>query len=41
MPDFVSLAGVVVAFVGTLSAALWGIAAGTGGDGEERPEHPS
>ena len=40
MPDFVILAGVVVAFVATLSAALWGIAAGTGGDEEEHTELP-
>ena len=40
MPDFVILAGVVVGFVGTLSAVLWGIAAGTGGDGEERTNLP-
>lgn len=40
MPDLVILVGVVVAFVATLSAVLWGIAAGTGGDGEEQIEHP-
>lgn len=40
MPDFVILAAVVVAFVGTVSAVLWGIATGTGGDGEEHTEHP-
>jgi hypothetical protein len=40
MPDLLILAGVVAAFVGTLSAVLWGIASGTGGDGEENTEHP-
>ncbi len=40
MPDFVILAGVVVAFVGTLSAVLWGIATGTGGDAEDPTQLP-
>lgn len=40
MPDFVILAGVVVAFVATVSAVLWGIAIGTGGDAEEHTKLP-
>ncbi len=38
MPDFVILLGVVVGFVGVLSAVLWSIAAATRGEDAERVE---